>query len=112
MILRPERTPDPRNVVGPELVYTLGGSDTEYYICRSISKSRYGDLNANLSVGYYDRGLREDTFHHSATSLYEDFIFRPPEHYRKLMKLRSSLVLLKSISDPIEIYEAVANQEI
>jgi hypothetical protein len=112
MIIHLEKTPDRRNLIGQELVYTLGGSDKEYYVCRSISESRYGGYNAELSVGYPDRGLREDTFQHNGDYVYNDFILRPPEYYRKLMKIRSILILLQGISDPIEIYEAVASQEI
>jgi hypothetical protein len=112
MIIHPERTSGHRSILGPELVYTLGGSDREYYVCRSITESRYGQINAELSVGYIGGELREDTFEHSVDYVYRDFILRPLAYYRKLVKLRSALTLLQNISDPIEIYEVVASQEI
>jgi hypothetical protein len=113
MILRPRKDSDGRELIGQELVYVERLSYTEYYLCRDIQKTRYGSrLEARLSDATYENGVVMETFGFNLNDTLESFVFRPPEYYRKLAQLQSTLTQLQQVVEPLDIYEAVANQEI
>jgi hypothetical protein len=111
MILRPEKTQDGKNLIGRDLIYTESFSRTEYYICRDVLRTRYGShLEARLSDATYEQGPVTDTFGFNLETTFKSFVFRPPEYYRKLAQLQSTLMQLQHITTPLEVYEVINSQ--
>jgi hypothetical protein len=113
MILRPDKLSEGKDLIGRDLLYTESPSRSEYYICRDIQKVIYSNnLEARLSDATYDFGPSTGTFGFNLESTFNSFVFRPPEYYRKLAQLQSTLVQLQSLTTPLEIYEEITGQEI